>query len=144
MPGLVRALRGDVSATPLVGGSATPLALELRGYLEGEAGVRQTLARRRVISEPTGTVTSGVRRGLRWKLYSQGYSQITRIVVAVLLARALTPHDYGEIGMAAVFVTLVLIFSDLAFGTALIQRPEITEDASLDDLLAHRPRSACC
>lgn len=45
VPGLVRALRGDVSAAPLVGGSATPLALELRGYLEGEAGVRQTLAR---------------------------------------------------------------------------------------------------
>lgn len=81
-----------------------------------------------MISEPTGTVTSGVRRGLRWKMYSQGYSQITRILVAVLLARALTPHDYGEIGMAAVFVTLVLIFSDLAFGTALIQRPEISEE----------------
>jgi O-antigen/teichoic acid export membrane protein len=81
-----------------------------------------------VIAEPTGTVTAGVRRGLRWKLASQGYSQITRIAVAVLLARALTPHAYGEIGMAAVFVTLVLIFSDLAFGTALIQRPEITED----------------
>jgi O-antigen/teichoic acid export membrane protein len=80
-----------------------------------------------VIAEPTGTVTSGVRRGLRWKMYSQGYSQIARIGVAVLLARALTPHAYGEIGMAAVFVTLVLIFSDLSFGTALIQRPEITE-----------------
>jgi O-antigen/teichoic acid export membrane protein len=81
-----------------------------------------------VIAEPTGTVTAGVRRGLRWKLVSQGYSQIARIAVAILLARALTPHAYGEIGMAAVFVTLVLIFSDLAFGTALIQRPEITED----------------
>jgi O-antigen/teichoic acid export membrane protein len=81
-----------------------------------------------VIAEPTGTVTAGVRRGLRWKLASQGYSQITRIGVAILLARALTPHDYGEIGMAAVFVTLVLIFSDLAFGTALVQRPEITEE----------------
>jgi O-antigen/teichoic acid export membrane protein len=81
-----------------------------------------------VITEPSGTVTSGVRRGLRWKLYSQGYSQIARIAVAVLLARALAPHDYGLIGMAAVFVTLVLIFSDLAFGTALIQRPEISEE----------------
>ena len=58
-------------------------------------------------AEPSGTVTSGVRRGLRWKMYSQGYSQIARIAVAGLLARALSPHDYGEIGMAAVFVTLV-------------------------------------
>jgi O-antigen/teichoic acid export membrane protein len=81
-----------------------------------------------VIAEPTGTVTAGVRRGLRWKLASQSYSQIARIGVAILLARALTPHAYGEIGMAAVFVTLVLIFSDLAFGTALVQRPEITEE----------------
>jgi UDP-N-acetylglucosamine transferase subunit ALG13 len=45
VPGLVQALRGDVTATPWVGGAATPLALELRGYLEGEAGVRQALAR---------------------------------------------------------------------------------------------------
>jgi O-antigen/teichoic acid export membrane protein len=81
-----------------------------------------------VKTEPSGTVTAGVRRGLRWKLYSQGYSQIARIAVAILLARALAPHDYGLIGMAAVFVTLVLIFSDLAFGTALIQRPEISEE----------------
>ena len=79
-------------------------------------------------TEPTGSVTSGVRRGLRWKMYSQGYSQIVRIAVAILLARALTPQDYGEIGMAAVFVTLVLIFSDMAFGAALIQRPEISEE----------------
>ena len=55
----------------------------------------------------------GVRRGLRWKICSQSYSQVMRIVVAILLARALTPNDYGQIGMAAVFVTLVLIFSDL-------------------------------
>jgi UDP-N-acetylglucosamine transferase subunit ALG13 len=45
VPGLVQALRGEVTATPWVGGAATPLALELRGYLQGEAGVRQALAR---------------------------------------------------------------------------------------------------
>ena len=91
VPGLVQALRGDVTATPWVGGAATPLALELRGYLEGEAGVRQDAGEDCVNAEPSGTVTSGVRRGLRWKMYSQGYSQIARIAVAVLLARALSP-----------------------------------------------------
>jgi UDP-N-acetylglucosamine transferase subunit ALG13 len=45
VPGLIQALRGDVSATPWAAGAATPLALELRGYLEDEAGVRKAPAR---------------------------------------------------------------------------------------------------
>jgi hypothetical protein len=44
VPGLVRALRQDSATVPWRAGAATPLARELRGYLEGEAGVRRTLA----------------------------------------------------------------------------------------------------
>jgi UDP-N-acetylglucosamine transferase subunit ALG13 len=44
VPALERALRRDTATRPWLAGSATPLALELRGYLQGEAGVRQALA----------------------------------------------------------------------------------------------------
>jgi UDP-N-acetylglucosamine transferase subunit ALG13 len=44
VPGLVRALRQDSATAPWRAGAATPLARELRGYLEGEAGVRRALA----------------------------------------------------------------------------------------------------
>ena len=45
VPGLVRALREDSVTSPWLAGKTSALALELRGYLEREAGVRRTLAR---------------------------------------------------------------------------------------------------
>ena len=90
-------------------------------------------------------MTSGVRRGLRWNTYSQGYSQIARSRWPSCSRGRSTRTTTALIGMApAVFVTLVLIFSDLAFGTALIQRPEISEEDKADDLLAdERVRPSC-
>jgi UDP-N-acetylglucosamine transferase subunit ALG13 len=41
LPGLVRALRGEAHTTPWLAATSTPLALELRAYLEREAGVRR-------------------------------------------------------------------------------------------------------
>ena len=45
----------------------------------------------------------------------------------MLLARLLSPHDYGVAGMVLVASSLVLIFADLAFGYALVQKEELTE-----------------
>src|SRR5438105_96701 len=67
-------------------------------------------------------------RGLMWKGASQVSLQISRLVVAVILARLLAPHDFGLAAMALVLSSLVLVFSDLAFGAALVQRPQLTED----------------
>jgi O-antigen/teichoic acid export membrane protein len=68
-----------------------------------------------------------VRRALRWKLFSQGFGQMYRILAGVLLARLLSPHDYGVAGMVLIISGVVLAFSDLAFGAALIQRRSLTE-----------------
>src|SRR5438874_7533987 len=78
------------------------------------------------------TATDGMRapilRGLAWKGLSQAFNQGSRIVVAVILARLLGTHDYGLAAMALVFSSLVLVFSDLALGAALVQRRTLTED----------------
>jgi O-antigen/teichoic acid export membrane protein len=71
---------------------------------------------------------SRVTRGLAWKATSSGTLQLMKIAVGVVLARLLTPHDYGLAGMVIVFSTLVLVFSDLAFGAALIYRKRLSED----------------
>jgi O-antigen/teichoic acid export membrane protein len=72
-------------------------------------------------------IRSRVLRGLGWKVGSQIVLQLSRVVVGVILARLLTPSDYGVASMVLVFSGLVLIFSDLGLGTALIQRRELTE-----------------
>jgi O-antigen/teichoic acid export membrane protein len=68
-------------------------------------------------------------KGLAWKALSQIVGQGGRLVVAVVLARLLTPRDFGLAGMVLVFSSLVLVFSDLALGAALVQRKELTEKA---------------
>lgn len=66
--------------------------------------------------------------GLAWTGGSQVVGQVVRMVVAVALARILAPEDYGLAAIALVFASLVLVFSDLALGAALVQRPSLTED----------------
>ena len=45
-------------------------------------------------------------RGLGWKIASETWSQVFGIAVAILLARLLTPHDYGVAAMVIVFSPL--------------------------------------
>ena len=70
---------------------------------------------------------SRVARGIAWKAFSQVVLQASKVVVALILARLLTPHDYGIAGMVLVFSTLVYVFSDVALGSALVQRRTLTE-----------------
>ncbi|HMJ33985.1 MAG TPA: MOP flippase family protein [Baekduia sp.] len=66
-------------------------------------------------------------RGLAWKVLSQIVGQGSRLVVAVVLARMLAPRDFGLAAMVLVFSSLVMVFSDLALGAALVQRKKLTE-----------------
>jgi O-antigen/teichoic acid export membrane protein len=68
-----------------------------------------------------------VLRGLGWKLVSLFVLQGSRSIAAIVLARLLAPHDYGLAGMVLVFSSFVLVFSDLALGAAIVQRPRLEE-----------------
>jgi O-antigen/teichoic acid export membrane protein len=74
-----------------------------------------------------GVLHASIMSGLAWKATSQIVLQLSRVAVGVTLARLLTPHDYGLAGMVLVFSSLVLVFSDLAFGAALVQRKVLSE-----------------
>lgn len=65
---------------------------------------------------------SRILSGLAWKAGSQVTLQISRMVVALILARLLTPDDWGLAAMVMVFSGFVVVFTDNALGTALIQR----------------------
>ena len=48
-------------------------------------------------------------------------------ISGIILARLLTPHDYGCIGMLAIFMSLAETFIDGGFGSALIQKKNPTQ-----------------
>ena len=79
--------------------------------------------------DPDGThgIRSKAMRGFAWKAGSQVVVQGLRLVVAVVLARLLEPDEWGLAAMVLVFAALVVIFSDLAFGAALVQRRSLSE-----------------
>src|SRR5438309_4310101 len=77
---------------------------------------------------PADGIRGRVLRGVAWKGMSQLFLQVSRAAVAVVLARLLAPHDFGLAAMVLVFASLVLVFSDLALGSALVQRPLVTEE----------------
>ena len=64
--------------------------------------------------------------GMGWKLTTQVVTQVTRLGVAVLLARLLSPFEFGVAGLALVFAPLAYTFTDL--GAALVQQRDQTEE----------------
>jgi O-antigen/teichoic acid export membrane protein len=76
---------------------------------------------------PAPSYRTQVLSGFAWNLASSAATQVFRFVLAILLARLLTPSDYGIAGMTLVFSSLVLSFSDLSMGAGLVQRHEIDE-----------------
>ncbi len=59
----------------------------------------------------------------------QKYSKIIiQFISGIILARLLTPHDYGCIGMLMIFMVMAEAFIDGGFGSALIQKKRPTQE----------------
>ena len=76
----------------------------------------------------TAAIGSRTARGGVVTIVSHGLKFALSIVATAILARLLTPHDYGLIGMVAVFTGFVAMFKDLGLSLATVQRPEISDE----------------
>ena len=65
--------------------------------------------------------------GLFWRFAERCGSQSISFVVSIILARILTPADYGLIGLITVFINISLVFAQSGLGNALVQRKNIDE-----------------
>src|SRR6266550_4509535 len=59
---------------------------------------------------------------------SHGMKFAISIVATAVLARLLSPQDYGLIGMVAVATNFIVMFKDLGLATATVQKSEITSE----------------
>jgi PST family polysaccharide transporter len=76
----------------------------------------------------TAALGSRTARGGMVTIVSHGLKFALSIVATAVLARLLTPQDYGLIGMVAVFTGFVAMFKDMGLSLATVQRAEITYD----------------
>lgn len=65
--------------------------------------------------------------GFFWKFGEQVSSQLVSFILSIILARLLTPNDYGVVALVNVFIILANVFVTSGFGTALIQKENSNE-----------------
>lgn len=65
--------------------------------------------------------------GFFWKFNEQITSQLVTFLVQIVLARILSPKDYGIIALVNVFIILADIFVSSGFNTSLIQKKDANE-----------------
>ncbi len=73
-------------------------------------------------------IKKAVVSGVKWTSVSQIGRQFMQWITIVILARILSPSDFGLVGMAMVVIGFVTIFKDLGTSAAIIQRKEYSDD----------------
>jgi PST family polysaccharide transporter len=84
------------------------------------------------VSEENGNrgarnITHRTLSGFFWTFSGTGIQVVLRVLVLALLARLLTPADFGLVGAALIIVSFSEIFSQLGVGSAVVQRPNLEE-----------------
>lgn len=71
---------------------------------------------------------SKTKKGLAWSIIERFATQGIQFLFSIILARLLSPDDYGVIAMPLVFLAIAQCFIDSGFSMALIRKPDLTED----------------
>lgn len=64
---------------------------------------------------------------IKWSTISQVGRQVIQLFTTAILARLLSPNDFGSLGMATIVVGFVGVFKDLGTSAAVIQRKGFSE-----------------
>ena len=61
-------------------------------------------------------------KGILWSTVERFSVQGVQFLIMIVMARLLTPHDYGLIGMLAIFIAVAQSLIDSGFSQALIRK----------------------
>ena len=64
--------------------------------------------------------------GALWNFAGNAGQQLARFVIGIVLARILSPGEYGIIGMVAIFISIADTFVDSGFSQSLIHKKDVT------------------
>ncbi|WP_133687171.1 lipopolysaccharide biosynthesis protein [Maribacter spongiicola] len=76
------------------------------------------------------SLSSKIFHGMAWSAVERLSVQAVQFGLGIILARILTPKEYGVLGILLVFITIANVFVDSGFTKALIQK----QDRSADDI----------
>ena len=67
-------------------------------------------------------------KGAKWSLLDNIFRQGVNFVIGVVLARLLSPAEYGQIGIIMIFIAVFNIFIDSGFTDAMIRKNDATDE----------------
>ena len=86
------------------------------------------------MTQPTEPNISDLKRksvtGAFWTFGAQGGKLALQMLSVVVMARLLSPEDYGVFGMAAVFTQMVFVVKDLGLSQAAVQKKNLLPEES--------------
>lgn len=65
--------------------------------------------------------------GITWSFIDNSFTQVITFVVGIILARLLTPAEFGLIGMITIFIAVAQSFVDSGFSQALIRKKDCSD-----------------
>ena len=80
-----------------------------------------------VTALPKGSLDKALFRGIAWTGTVKWGSQVLSWVCMIVVARLLSPGDYGLIAMAGVFLALIGVLNEFGFGASVVVLRHLTE-----------------
>jgi len=71
-----------------------------------------------------------VATNLAWKFFERGGVQIAQFITSIVIARILSPEEFGVVALLTVFIAIATIFVQSGLNTALIQKKDADETDS--------------
>jgi PST family polysaccharide transporter len=78
-----------------------------------------------ITPEDQRSLSRATLRGAMWITVGRFLKAPTNLIVVAVLARLLTPADFGVVGMGLIVVSLANLLVDGTFGMVLVQRPKV-------------------
>lgn len=70
---------------------------------------------------------NGIFSSLVWKFLNGGSAQVIQLVISIIVARLLTPSDFGAVALLLVFTSISTVFIQAGLSTAIVQKKEVTQ-----------------
>ena len=75
----------------------------------------------------TNNIKNRIFTSLIWKFLERGGVQVIQFIVSIIIARILSPHDYGSVALLTIFISIATVFVQSGLSTALIQKKDADE-----------------
>jgi O-antigen/teichoic acid export membrane protein len=77
---------------------------------------------------PGMSLTNRTISGMLWNMSGAAVQAVLQLAIVAVLARLLSPQDFGVVGAAVVVIEFCQIFTQIGVGPALVQRSDLREE----------------